>query len=285
MGEGSNIEWTHHTFNPWWGCTRVSPGCERCYAETWARRFGVGWGVKAERRLFGDKHWREPYKWAAAAERAGERHRVFCASMADVFEDRPELRAPRSRLFELIEDTPALDWLVLTKRPENVLGLAPKMRHVTGLMEHMWIGTTVEDQRRAEERIPHLLRIPARVRFLSCEPLLGPVDLRRWVFDREAAMSRMRNGPAAMSREQADDYIAEAVDWVIVGGESGPGARPMHPDWALSILGQCAAAGTPAFVKQLGSYGRSGKGGDLADMPKDLRVRDFPRAVEPPCSP
>src|SRR5258708_7584279 len=117
MGKNSHIEWTHHTFNPWWGCTKVSPACDNCYAEAWAKRVGNDvWGSKAPRRFFSDSHWKEPLKWQAQAAEEEERARVFCASMADVFEARPELDAPRARLWKLIESTPNLDWLLLTKR-------------------------------------------------------------------------------------------------------------------------------------------------------------------------
>jgi protein gp37 len=178
MGEQTAIAWTDHTFNPWWGCTRVSPGCEHCYAETFAKRVGQDvWGKNADRRFFGDKHWAEPIKWNAKAAQSGRRERVFCASMADVFEDRPELAEHRARLFDLIMfETPWLDWQLLTKRPQNVLDMVPPRwldAHAyygtNGWPANCWIGTTVEDQERADERIPWLLSIPAAVRFLSCE--------------------------------------------------------------------------------------------------------------------
>src|SRR5262245_52074261 len=176
MGKDSGIEWTHHTFNPWWGCMKVSPGCEHCYAETFSIRVGKKvWGPKADRRFFGDAHWAEPLKWNAVAARAGERHRVFCASMADVFEDRRELDGHRARLWRLIAATPHLDWLLLTKRPENLARMLPWYSHWENRVAfepdepwpNVWLGTTVEDQQRADERIPHLLRSPAAVRFLS----------------------------------------------------------------------------------------------------------------------
>ena len=269
----SKIEWTHHTFNPWWGCQRVSPGCEHCYAEALAKRTGrVQWGPGQARVAASEKMWREPLKWSAAAQAAGERHRVFCASMADVFEDLPELVPMRARLFALVRETPALDWLLLTKRPENAHRLWNQAQYdsfngADSLGQtwepHVWLGTTVEDQRRADERIPHLLRVPARVRFLSCEPLLGPVELPQFcrcgcgLTRREAVDDAMR-GPAALNRDQADAIVARGgslgVDWVICGGESGPGARPMHPEWARSLRDQCASAGVPFFFKQWGEF-------------------------------
>src|SRR4051812_43046764 len=126
MGKNSHIEWTHHTFNPWWGCAKVSPACNHCYAETLANRFGGAiWGVKGQRRFFGAAHWTEPEKWNVEAGRAKSRVRVFCASMADVFEDRRDLDAERVKLWALVERTKSLDWLLLTKRPEHVQKLAP----------------------------------------------------------------------------------------------------------------------------------------------------------------
>lgn len=246
--ENSKIEWTDHTFNPWWGCIKVSPGCEHCYAETFSKRTGHNiWGPAktTQRRLFGDKHWAEPLKWNKAAEAAGKRQRVFCASMADVFEDHPQAVGERQKLFGLIERTPALDWLLLTKRPENIMGMLPDPwlyrcssteERVDRIPDNVWIGTSVEDQANADKRIPELLKIPARIRFLSCEPLLGPINLRL---------------PAAHY------YSGERIAWIIAGGESGHHARPMHPDWARSIRDQCIAAGVPFHFKQFGEYAPS----------------------------
>lgn len=232
MGQNSSIEWTHHTFNPWWGCLKVSPGCEHCYALTLSKRFGHDiWGPAktTSRRTFGEKHWAEPLKWNAEARTNNHRKRVFCASMADVFEDHPQVYDARLRLFNLIDETPNLDWLLLTKRPENIMGMLDDW--AVHFPQNIWIGTSCEDQQRADERIPHLLKVPARVRFLSCEPLLGPIKLDPW------------NGGHA------------DIHWVIAGGESGPGARPMHPDWARSLRDQCSAAGVAFHFKQWGEYG------------------------------
>lgn len=243
MTENSRIEWTTHTFNPWWGCARVSPGCENCYAETLDRRVhgkeGAHWGAKTERRFFGEKHWNDPRRWNDKAAEAGERHRVFCSSMADVFEDRDDLIGARARLFGLIVDTPHLDWLLLTKRPQNAerLWLGAKIDafgnwtdSVTGpdWAENVWVGVTAEDQQRADERIPVLASIPAVVRFVSFEPLLGPILLTQGaVLD---------------------------IDWAIVGGESGHGARPMNPAWAQSLRDQCTSRGVAFFFKQWGEW-------------------------------
>lgn len=203
MGETTAIGWTDHTFNPWWGCTKIEgpngtgSACDHCYAATFAKRTGHDvWGKDGDRRFFGDKHWNEPLKWErdAAAGKPGPNtgrpdHLVFCASMADVFEARDDLNGERERLWRLIDVTPHLTWLLLTKRPEQVLRRTPWAWRVgqntspphredrANWPRNVWIGTTVEDQARADLRIPRLAKIPAPVRFLSCEPLLGPIDL------------------------------------------------------------------------------------------------------------
>lgn len=259
MGQDSKIEWTHHTFNPWWGCVKVSDGCTHCYAESFSKRYGHKiWGVDAERRFFGDKHWNEPLKWNREAEKAGERRRVFCASMADVFENRHDLHEPRARLFSLIKDTPMLDWLLLTKRPKNILDLLPQSW--ASLPNNIWLGTTCENQEQADKRIPELLAVPAAIRFLSCEPLLGPVDL------------------FAVSKDPFGGI--PGIDWVIVGGESGHGARTMAEMWARDLRDQCLNAGVPFFMKQMG--GTIDKRHDLDDLPEDLRIRQFPTAQPQP---
>jgi len=233
MAKNSSIEWTHHTFNPWWGCAKVSPGCEHCYAETWARRVGQGvWGARAPRRFFSKKHWDEPFKWNAEAEMTGERRRVFCASMADVFENRSVLNEPRSRLWSIIESTPMLDWLLLTKRPQNIEKMIPWENNWPN---NIWLGTTVENEKYAKLRLPFLLKHPARIRFLSCEPLLGQINLRKWL------KANIANG-------------MYGIDWVIAGGESGPGARPMLPRWAQSLRDQSIEFNIPFHFKQWGHW-------------------------------
>lgn len=230
MAKNSHIEWTNHTFNPWWGCHKVSPACDNCYAELWAKRVGQAlWGTRAPRRFFGESHWREPLKWNQEAYAAGTRARVFCASMADVFERRAALNQERARLWNLIDQTPNLDWLLLTKRPQHILSMTP---WGDNWPHNVWIGTSIENQKLAELRLPYLLEVPAAVRFLSCEPLLGPLDLRSW-FDRRPYYS---------------------IDWVIAGGESGSRSRPMHPDWAIGLLRQCQLANVPFHFKQWGHW-------------------------------
>lgn len=267
MGENSEIAWCDHTHNPWWGCARVSPGCENCYAEAQAARFGTKWGTGAERRFFGDRHWNDPVRWNKAAMATGVRARVFCASMADAFEDRRDLDEHRTRLWKLIEATPYLDWLLLTKRPENMLGMLPESLDRT----NVWLGTTVEDQKRADARIPHLLVNKAAVHFLSYEPALGPVDFSGGLalrFDRcTAEDTEAKNhevdpcaGCDPVGHNMPGGYKDECgavffprVNWIIVGGESGSNARPFNLQWARNTVAQCKKAGVAVFVKQLGA--------------------------------
>lgn len=253
MGKASGIQWTNHTFNPWWGCEKVSPGCKHCYAETFAARpihvlpgggkgaLPIWGGASTVRRFFGDGHWRDPVAWNRAAEKAKTRARVFCASMADVFEDRKDLDPYRARLFELIEATPWLDWQLLTKRPQNMVRLAPD-RWRDGWPVNVWAGCTVENQEEAERRIPHLILVPARVHFLSMEPLVSAVDL---------GFSVASPNPVCVADERCPAIAC--VDWIIVGGESGKCARPFDLAWARSLIRQADAAGVAMFLKQLGS--------------------------------
>lgn len=288
MGAVTEIAWATHTFNPWWGCTKVSSGCKNCYAETLSNRFSPGiWGKGAPRRRFGPRHWEEPVAWNRKAERSGTRPTVFCASMADVFDpDAPEF--DRDQLWDLIWRTQSLDWLILTRRPENIPLMIPpawweKPR------PNVWWGTSIEDQESADERVPLLLQVPAEVRFLSCEPLLGPLNLTE-------ALAGQNLTPYLEPRKRG-------VDWVLLGGESGRGARPCRIEWIEDAMRQCIDAEVRIFVKQMGSnlcedldpnlagesfldrmplknmrrLFRNAKGGDPAEWPKHLRVREFPR--------
>jgi protein gp37 len=282
MTENSKIEWTDHTFNPWVGCTKISPGCDHCYAESWAKRAGSPelW-ADGERRRTTAQNWRQPFKWNAAAEAAGVRARVFCASLADVF-DNSVPREWRADLFRVIHNTPHLDWLLLTKRIGNAREMIERARidgHLlTSGSKHwpwpnVWLGATVVNQEEADRDIPKLLATPARIRFLSCEPLLGPIDFAGWWVDHQ--------NPAM------HETTLEALDWVIVGGESGGGARGMDVGWAVDIVEQCKAVETAVFVKQLGARPfmspgpitwptTSTKGSDMSEWPEVLRVREFP---------
>ena len=252
MAENSAIEWTDHTFNPWLGCTKVSPACDHCYAEARmdTRLHIVQWGPHAERKRTSKRNWKDPVKWnnAAAAFMAehGRRQRVFCASLADVFDNQVP-QAWRDDLFALIEATPHLDWLLLTKRIGNVANMLPVPFDFARLYPNVWLGATICNQAEADRDIPKLLATDARVRFLSIEPMLGPIDLER-----------PRPGPdldQGGGRMICQPWLIQSgIDWVICGGESGSGARPMHPDWARSLRDQCQAAGVPFLFKQWGEW-------------------------------
>lgn len=299
MGDTTAISWCDKTFNPWMGCTKVSPACAQCYAERdMDKRYGkVKWGPSGTRVKTSPQNWKVPLKWNREAQAAGVRYRVFCASLADVFEDwggdilghrgdtlfacpncqhvdrdddvdgfcergdglwrcpacdaivtlrKATLDDLRTELFALIDATPHLDWLLLTKRPENIRKmLVPhSLERVKGHVSqnegdgyllrrrnNLWLGATVENQEYADQRIPALLecRDLSPVLFLSCEPLLGPVNVAQF----------LEGG---------------RIDWVIAGGESGPNARPSHSDWFRSLRDQCAAAGVPFHFKQWGEW-------------------------------
>ncbi len=262
MGLNTKISWCDASWNPWMGCTKISPGCQKCYAERENVRYGRHlWGPDAPRQRTSEAYWKQPLKWSAAAERDGTRKRVFCGSWCDVMEAGAYLDKIRKDLYSLICKTLDLDWLLLTKRPENFTSsLHPAwLRHP---LPNVWLGTTVEDRER-RSRIDVLRGIPAAVRFLSIEPLLedlGDLDLR-------------------------------GIGWVIIGGESGRDARPCNIGWIRAIVEQCKGAKVPVFVKQLGenAIDQLGpmrgamfsaldlKGGRLESLPPDLQVREIPR--------
>jgi len=289
-----------YTMNPWIGCEKVSSACKFCYAEvqTYARvsksRGLPLWGADAARHVTSDANWKKPLAWNRLAQSLGEQHLVFTASLSDVFEDRPDLVAPRARLFEQIEQTPNLIRLLLTKRPENMVRLAPPS-WAQEWPANVWAGCTVEDQPNADLRIEHLRRVPARVRFLSVEPMLGPTDISRHMWPVHASWpAQYRSPEEAMQAGAAVRYQRQAlvsaharfVDWVICGGESGSKARPFDLGWARSLRDQCAAAEVPYFMKQLGerwahesgTWHHDSHGGSPDLWPEDLRVRQFPEA-------
>lgn len=301
MGANSGIAWTHHTFNPWMGCLKISEACRHCYAEVATpvrtqRAKGLElWGppqVTARKRTSA-AYWRQPVTWNIEAAMSGHRARVFCASLADVFENAPQVAAIREDLWALIESTPALDWLLLTKRPGNILPMVPE-RWRTAWPSNVWVGTTVETQERADERIPELLKVPALVRFLSVEPQLEAIDLGPFLGERWECSScgePTEDSDAAVCSLCGDidgGWIKRrGLQWVITGGESGRGPRPYDLVWARRIVADCKAAGVPVFVKQLGARPEDAgapvllsdrsHGADPNEWPEDLRVQEFPR--------
>lgn len=341
MAETTKIQWCHHTFNPWRGCAKVHTGCENCYAEKEAKRFpknrGI-WGHRGTRVKAADATWAEPLRWNIAAAAAGERRRVFCASLADVFEDwqgdvvdhqgrilhrcnycgsnwaagdkppcecgrdhavnRLTMNEMRRDLFAMIDRTTWLDWLLLTKRPERIgecwypiiqrnANGAEVHDHVTLLRPNVWLLTSVSDQATAERMIPRLAnwRHCAPVLGISVEPMIGPINFGGY------------------------RGLLEEIDWVIFGGESGHHARPCNLRWILDGINQCRNEDAAPFMKQAGGYPlvnhdddeladwarkrthlehahvievylRDKKGGDLAELPEALQVREFPAVRE-----
>jgi len=251
MGENSKIEWTDHTFNPWIGCQKVSIGCDRCYAEAMMdRRYGkVQWGPHGERKRTSEQNWKGPLRWNKLARKTGTRLRVFCASLADIWDN----QAPeewRRDLFQVIAATPDLDWMLLTKRPENIAKMLPTA--IAGLApwpwRNVWLGTTTEDQQHYDRRWPILREIPAAVHFVSYEPALGPLVL-----------------PSG----------SVLPDWIICGGESGPGARYMKRCWARNLRDECQELSIAFFMKQM-----TGK----KPIPSDLLVRQYPKTSSRPAT-
>jgi protein gp37 len=254
MGADSKIEWTDHTFNPWTGCEKVSPACDHCYAEAWAKRTGHPERWQGERVRTSAANWSQPLKWNREAETAGVRRRVFCASLADVLDNKvPE--EWRTDLWALIKATPHLDWLLLTKRIGNALNYTPWL--FAPPWPNVWIGATVVNQVEADRDIPKLLNVPARVRFLSIEPMLGPIDLTA-IRDPSHFPDVLRKDVlrGRAYHEDDNDLWTEIphIHWTIAGGESGAHARPLHIDWVRSLRDQCRAARVAFHYKQHGEW-------------------------------
>lgn len=251
MGENSKIEWTDHTFNPWIGCQKVSCGCDNCYAEAMMdhRYHKVEWGPHGERKRTSKDYWRQPLRWNDQARKEGRRRRVFCASLADVFDNQVEVNWRRD-LFMLIWQTKWLDWLLLTKRPENIKKMLPNEREASPWATYVnvpwlnvWIGVSIESED-YWYRYDLLSEIPCAVRFISYEPALGPLRIAQH---------------ATTARPQPD--------WIICGGESGPKARQANEQWFRTARDDCARLEIPFFFKQMVRK---------AEIPADLRVRQFP---------
>lgn len=229
MAGDTRIEWTDQTFNPWTGCTKISPGCDNCYAEGWSKRSGhVRWGNHPRKRTT-EAYWRAPLAWQAGAHAFmamhGRRQRIFCASLADVFDNQVD-PAWRADLFALIRATPDLDWQLLTKRPQNIGRMLPSDWGNEG-WSNVWLGFTAEDQIRFEQRKKFIASIPAAVWFVSYEPAIGPLCI---------------------------SAVDPRPDWLIVGGESGPRARPMNAKWVEDIIANCRRLAIAPFFKQWGTF-------------------------------
>lgn len=281
MAENSKIEWCDHTFNGWEGCTPLGPGCDNCYASSRHNRFNrVPYSAQLPRRRTSEANWKQPLKWNRKAEKEGIRYRVFCSSLGDVFDNAVPAQW-RADLLQLIADTPHLDWLLLTKRIGNALAMLNEACPATPWSElenglpNVWLGITICNQAEADRDIPILLNMPAAKRFVSIEPMLGRVDLERIILKKSDAPEK---GKPDVSMNALKGWYggtqdwpfsdAPAIDWVIVGGESGPNARPIHPDWARSVRDQCAAAGVPFMFKQWGEWWPNDQGQWLSEAEK-----------------
>lgn len=246
MAETTKISWAHSTHNFWVGCTKISPACDHCYAADWAKRTGQSGLWSGELRRTTPQNWRKPLSWNAKAAKSGETHRVFSSSLSDFFDN----QAPaewRDDAWALIRATPHLTWLLLTKRPQNIARMLPPDWAVG--YDNVWLGTTAEDNKHYRQRWQHLAAIPARIRFLSFEPALDSIgDL----------CLRSRHAP----------------NWVIVGGESGHHARPMHPDWVRNVRSQCSEARVAFHFKQWGTH--HGKNSHDAPLLDGRTWQEFP---------
>lgn len=276
MGEHTKIQWCDATFNPWIGCTKVSPGCDHCYAEGMARRLGVKWNTPY-RLLFDNEHWSKPRTWDRRAAREGRRMRVFCASMADVFDNQIET-SERDRLWKLISETPNLDWLLLTKRIGNAARMLP-VDWGRGY-PNVWLGISVVNQDETDRDVPKLIETRAAIRFLSCEPLLSRIDLCA-----QLGMwwnQTMECWEGTGQTINCDVWDRKRIDWVIVGGESGFKARPMETRWAASLREQCRGADVAFFMKQ-GSQNGWGAFRNIETFPQYLQVREWPVSAAKEC--
>jgi protein gp37 len=291
MGKNSAINWTDHTANWWTGCVKVSAGCEHCYAEALAKRFGKHvWGpAKTTPRLRGKAIWKDILKWDAEAAKEGIRRRVFVSSMSDFLEDHPMVAEWREQAKAIIRNLKNLDVLILTKRPENAERFLADWYE--DFPQHVWMGTTVENQATADKRMANFANIPASIHFLSVEPMLEKIDLKPWISPRsfsdindlgrrgqEAAKEIFACNERTITLPSGELYTGSflepfKVDWIICGGESGPKARPFSWDWARQLRDDCKLGGIAFWMKQGGGMRPPH---ELEDIPEDLRIRELP---------
>lgn len=268
MGKGSHIGWTDNTFNAWWGCRRYDEMCIYCYAERLDARYDKNghWGNN-DRKMMSENYWKQPLAWNKEAEKNGIKTKVFCSSMADVFEDNDQVIEARNRLWKLIKQTPNLNWQILTKRYDRIAQFLPD--DWNGGYENVWLGISVGLQKRVDEYLPTFIEIPAKTRFLSCEPLIGELDLTKY----------LKTGK---------------IHQVITGGESGFGSHPEDKnvkfryreckiEWIEKIVSQCKETNTSIFVKQLGTHLaktmnlNDRAGSDINEFPENIRYQQFPK--------
>jgi protein gp37 len=281
MAENTGISWTDSTFNPWIGCAKVSPGCDHCYAEvsTPSRTQSIIWGPNETRKQTGASNWKLPLRWNVRHDeffaQHGRRRRVFCASLADVFDNKAD-PAWREKLWALIRETPNLDWLILTKRVGNVMGMLPA--DWRDGYANVWLGISVVNQEEADRDIGKLVAVPAKTRFLSMEPLLGPItfgfektdcvngcgSVNPVLCNNDKDLGCPKCGSYTTSCSAARPNPLRGVHWVIVGGESGPHARPMDGAWVESLRTQCGKFNVAFFFKQWGGTAKDKGGCELA---------------------
>lgn len=260
MSDKSKIEWTEATWNPWYGCIKISPGCKNCYMYREMERYGRDPKVVTRSKT----KFNDPLLWV---KRGQPPKFCFTCSWSDFFIESADAWRPEA--WGIIRQTPQITYQILTKRPELIRDRLPA--DWGDGYENVWLGTSVES-RKYVRRITELTKIKARVLWVSAEPLLDDLSLR-WlsVFHENAPYIAQRKGP---STDHLDGL--RRLHWIVVGGESGPECRPMEAAWAREIAAQCKEAGVPFFMKQMG--GKADKRGDLADIPEDLHIRQYPVA-------
>ncbi|MBK7362843.1 MAG: DUF5131 family protein [Micavibrio sp.] len=285
MAENSEIAWTNHTANLWWGCTKVHEGCDNCYAEKLSNRFDNGsslWGNDAKRRAI-KSVWKDLTRYQKLAKSSGEIHKVFVGSMMDIFEKPMPLIDSkgnevqgmdtgwlRDMLFQHISAGiyPNLMFLLLTKRPSNINKYIPESWKKNP-PNNVMFGTSPVSQKTADTLIPQLLRVNGR-RFLSVEPQLSEISLSEYLWQPENYCEDCGTGGIHLKKPCDNECSFKPINWVIVGGESGFGNRPFNPDWARLIKKECEVARVPFFMKQIDK---------IQEIPDDLMLREFPSVI------